>query len=34
MKNFWVKYDLDGKVVGNIIKGCPQSIDPILVWLG
>ena len=32
--NFWAQYDLEGKVVGNIIKGCPQSIDAIRVWLG
>jgi hypothetical protein len=33
-KGFWAQYDLNGEVVGNIIKGCPQSIDPARIWLG
>jgi hypothetical protein len=33
-KGFWAQYDLNGEVAGNIIKGCPQSIDPARIWLG
>ena len=30
---FWVNYDMDGELVGNKIRGCPQSINPVLyLW--
>jgi hypothetical protein len=31
-KNFWADFNLDGRVEGNLIKGCPQSIAPF-IWL-
>jgi hypothetical protein len=32
-KHFWADFHLDGKVIGDYVVGCPQSINP-RIWVG
>jgi hypothetical protein len=31
--HFWAQFDMDGEVVGGLVKACPQSVNP-RIWLG
>ena len=31
--HFWAHFDMDGEIAGEIVRACPQSVNP-LIWLG